>query len=80
MLIGNSVNSLGYFEENGAQNACFTISNESLNTQQNNRKFNDFNEIKHSCDNFDIATKKQFHIRPFIRLFLEDSLIHKAEK
>ena len=63
MLIGKSVNSLGYFEEKGAQNACFTISNESLSTQQNNRKYNDFNEIKHSCDNFDITTKKKIHIK-----------------
>ena len=62
MLIGKSVNSLGYFEENGAQNACFTISNESLSTQQNNRKYNGFNEIKHSCDSFDITTKKKIHI------------------
>ena len=62
MLIDKRVNSLGYFEENGAQNTCFTISNESLSAQQNNRKYHDVNEIQHSCDNFDISTKKKFQI------------------
>ena len=62
MFIDKSPNSLGYLEENGVQNSCFTISNEKLSQQQNKRKGNEFIEIQNSCENCNIVTNRKSNI------------------
>ena len=57
-----SPNSLGYFEENGVQNSCFTISNENLREQQDKRKNDEFIEIQNTCENCSIVTNRKSNI------------------
>ena len=62
MFFDKSPNSLGYFEENGVQNSCFTISNENLREQQDKRKNDEFIEIQNTCENCNIVTNRKSNV------------------